>query len=108
MRYVLKIAYDGTHFAGWQRQKNAVSVQEVLEEAVKAALGVEVKTTASVRTDAGVHAAGQVCHFDAELSVPPEKMPDCLNRYLPDSVRVLDGFGADESFDSNRSAKRKT
>ncbi|MBQ8375017.1 MAG: tRNA pseudouridine(38-40) synthase TruA [Clostridia bacterium] len=108
MRYVLKIAYDGTHFAGWQRQKNAVSVQEVLEEAVKAALGVEVKTTASGRTDAGVHAAGQVCHFDAELSVPPEKMPDCLNRYLPDSVRVLDGFGADESFDSNRSAKRKT
>jgi tRNA pseudouridine38-40 synthase len=56
-----------------------------------------------------VHAAGQVCHFDAEnITVPPEKMPDCLNRFLPPDVRVTDGWGADETFDANRSAKRKT
>ena len=109
MRYVLKIAYDGTAYAGWQRQKNAPSVQETLENAVLAALGEEVRITGSGRTDAGVHAAGQVCHFDSEkLTVPPEKMPDCLNRHLPADVRAIEGWGADECFDSNRSAKKKT
>ena len=108
MRYVLKIAYDGTDFAGWQCQKNARTVQETLEESIFSALGVRLKTTASGRTDAGVHAAGQICHFDGDLSVPPEKMPDCLNRHLPPDVRVVNGWGAEQSFDSNRSAKKKT
>ncbi len=109
MRYVLKVSYDGTEYAGWQRQKNAMSVQERLENAVKDALGVDVKITRSGRTDAGVHALGQVCHFDSNvISVPPEKMPECLNRFLPADVRVLDGWQANEGFDSNRSAKRKT
>ena len=108
MRYVLKIAYDGTNYAGWQRQKNAASVQEVLENAIKTALNKDVRVTASGRTDAGVHAAGQTCHFDLESSVPPEKMPDCLNRFLPNDVRVLEGFAAKDGFDANRSAKRKT
>ncbi len=109
MRYVLKIAYDGTAYAGWQSQKNAPSIQETLENAVKLALGEEVRVTGSGRTDAGVHAAGQVCHFDSDtLTVPPEKLPDCLNRHLPPDVRVIEGWGTDESFDSNRNAKRKT
>lgn len=108
MRYVLKIAYDGTDYAGWQCQKNAVSVQETLEKAVQTAFGICVRLTASGRTDAGVHAVGQTCHFDAELTVPPEKMPDALNRFLPKDIRVLDGWSADETFDCNRSAKRKT
>ena len=109
MRYVLKIAYDGTDFAGWQRQKNALSVQQVLEETILSTLGEDVRVTASGRTDAGVHAAGQVCHFDSStITVPPEKMPDCLNRFLPPSVRIVRGWGASDDFDSNRSAKRKT
>lgn len=109
MRYVLKIAYDGTAYAGWQRQKNALSVQESLENAVLSALGEDIRITASGRTDAGVHAAGQVCHFDSDkITVPPEKMPDCLNRYLPPDIRAIEGWGVDEGFDSNRSAKRKT
>lgn len=109
MRYVLKIAYDGTEYAGWQRQKNALSVQETLENSIMTALGQDVRVTASGRTDAGVHAAGQVCHFDSDaITVPPEKMPDCLNRFLPSSVRVLEGWQGAEGFDSNRSAKRKT
>ena len=109
MRYVLKICYDGTEYAGWQRQKNAMSVQERLENAVMEALGQDVRITASGRTDAGVHALGQVCHFDSEsITVPPEKMPDCLNRFLPSDVRVLDGWEGKDGFDSNRSAKRKT
>lgn len=108
MRYVLKIAYDGTDFAGWQCQKNARTVQETLENAIETALGVKIRTTASGRTDAGVHAVGQICHFDGDLSVPPEKMPDCLNRHLPPDVRVIEGWGADETFDANRTAKKKT
>ena len=109
MRYVLKIAYDGTAYAGWQRQKNAPSIQEMLENAVQAALGEEVRITGSGRTDAGVHAAGQICHFDSEsITVPPEKLPDCLNRYLPADIRAIEGWQASEGFDSNRSAKRKT
>ncbi len=109
MRYVLKIAYDGTAYAGWQRQKNAISVQERLENALLSALNADVRVTASGRTDAGVHAAGQICHFDLEgVSVPPEKMPDCLNRRLPPDIRAIAGWRAGEEFDSNRSAKRKT
>ncbi|MBQ4053113.1 MAG: tRNA pseudouridine(38-40) synthase TruA, partial [Clostridia bacterium] len=109
MRYVLKIAYDGTAYAGWQRQKNALSVQECLENALESALGIDVRITASGRTDAGVHAAGQTCHFDLEnVSVPPEKMPDCLNRFLPPDIRAIEGWGAADGFDCNRSAKRKT
>ena len=108
MRYVLKIAYDGTAYAGWQRQKNAPTVQQVLEETIFSTLGQDLRVTASGRTDAGVHAAGQVCHFDSDvITVPPEKMPDCLNRFLPPDIRIVEGWGAAESFDSNRSAKRR-
>ena len=108
MRYVLKVAYDGTAYAGWQYQKNAVSIQEVIEEGIEKALKTQVRITGSGRTDAGVHAAGQTCHFDGDFSVPPEKMPDCLNGFLPPDVRVLEGWSAGEAFDCNRSAKRKT
>lgn len=109
MRYVLKIAYDGTEYAGWQRQKNALSVQECLENALEQALDIDVRVVASGRTDAGVHAAGQVCHFDSDsLTVPPEKLPDCLNRFLPPDIRLSEGWEGRDGFDSNRSAKRKT
>ena len=109
MRYVLKIAYDGTAYAGWQRQKNAPTVQQILEETILSTLGQDLRVTASGRTDAGVHAAGQVCHFDSDvITVPPEKMPDCLNRFLPPDIRIVEGWGADENFDANRTAKRKT
>lgn len=109
MRYVLKVAYDGTDYAGWQRQKNALSVQQALEETIEKALGETVRVVASGRTDAGVHAVGQVCHFDSErLTIPPEKLPDCLNKFLPIGIRVLQGIEGVDGFDSNRSAKRKT
>ena len=108
MRFVLKIAYDGTDYAGWQSQKNAVSVQEKVEESILLALGKSVRVVGSGRTDAGVHAVGQVLHFDLDCTVPPEKMPDCLNRFLPKDIRILDGWAGTEDFDCNRSAKRKT
>ncbi len=108
MRYALLLAYDGTDFCGWQIQNNGRTVQEELEKAVYVAFGIRVSVTASGRTDSGVHAAGQVCHFDAQLSVPPERMADALNARLPSDVCVLASCAAPETFDSNRSAKKKT
>ncbi len=109
MRYLLKVCYDGTHYAGWQRQKNAISVQETIENALFEAFGKEVRVTGSGRTDAGVHAAGQTCHFDLdECSVPAQKLPECLNARLPKDVRVLEGEVVADGFDCSRHAKRKT
>ena len=108
MRYRAIISYFGARYVGWQRQLNGLSVQEVLEKALEKTFGTKTAATASGRTDAGVHAAGQTCHFDAELTVPPDKMPDCLNRFLPPDIRIVDGWAASENFDCNRSAKRKT
>ncbi|MCD8201995.1 MAG: tRNA pseudouridine(38-40) synthase TruA, partial [Clostridia bacterium] len=108
MRYVILIAYDGTNYAGWQTQKNAPTVQEEIEKAVKSALGVSVTLTASGRTDSGVHALGQVAHFDAELTIPPERIAEALNARLPEDISILSSASAPEGFDANRSAKRKT
>lgn len=108
MKYVLLLAYDGTHYRGWQTQKNGISVQSVLEGAAYAAFGQKVNIIASGRTDSGVHAAGQVCHFSADISVPAEKIADALNFRLPADICVLKSVAAPEGFDSNRSAKKKT
>lgn len=108
MRYAILVSYDGTEYAGWQRQKNAVSVQEVLEDAFYSAFSKRVKITASGRTDAGVHALGQVCHFDAELSIPKDKLPEAVNKYLPNSIRILKSTATKEDFNANKTAKRKT
>lgn len=108
MRYALKVAYDGTHFVGWQVQPNGVSVQQTLADAAAAAFGEEVSFTASGRTDSGVHAAGQVCHADISARIPAERLADALNAHLPPSVSVLASAAAPSGFDANRSAKKKT
>ena len=108
MRYAILLAYDGTDYSGWQIQKNSITVQEKLEEACEKVFGVKTCVTASGRTDSGVHAAGQVCHFDAETTIPAEKIADVLNRFLPPDISVLRSSAAPENFDANRSAKRKT
>ncbi len=108
MRYAILVAYDGTAYGGWQMQKNAITVQQVLEEAAKTVFCKRVPITASGRTDSGVHAAGQVCHFDADTTIPPEKIADALNAYLPEDISVLKSVAAPENFDASRSAKKKT
>ncbi len=108
MRYVIKIAYDGTNYCGWQIQINGVSVQQRLQEAISSAFGINTNVVASGRTDSGVHALGQICHFDAEISVPPYAVVRAINSKLPDDISVLDCALADGDFDSNKSAKKKT
>jgi len=91
-RVLLTVSYDGTAYAGWQRQQNALAVQQVLEEALRKLTGEKTLTvTGSSRTDAGVHALGQRVHFDTASRIPPDKFPFALNTCLPADIRVLEG-----------------
>ena len=108
MRYVLKVAYDGTSFCGWQVQPNGRTVQEELNNAVFKAFGERATVNASGRTDSGVHALSQVCHVDLSRDMEGAKVADAINFYLPNDVSVLYSAVAPQGFDSNRSAKKKT
>ncbi|WP_207455308.1 tRNA pseudouridine(38-40) synthase TruA [Azospirillum sp. SYSU D00513] len=89
-RWKLTIEYDGRPFAGWQRQDNAPSVQQAMEEAIERLSGSPVRVHTSGRTDAGVHALGQVCHFDLEKPFTGDKLRDALNFHLrPNPISVL-------------------
>jgi len=89
-RYRILIEYDGTPFIGWQRQDNGPSIQTALETAVKNLTGEDVAVYGAGRTDAGVHARGQVAHFDLPSDWLPEKIRDGLNYYLkPNPVALL-------------------
>ena len=90
-RILLTVEYDGTPYSGWQRQYNGLAVQQVVEEALSRATGKTVVITGASRTDAGVHALGQACHFDTESSIPPEKYPFVLNTMLPRDIRIQSG-----------------
>ena len=90
-RILLTVEYDGTAYAGWQRQINGLAVQQVLEGALAEACGHPVTVTGSSRTDAGVHALDQKVHFDTESGIPPEKYPFVLNAMLPPDIRVQEG-----------------
>ena len=90
-RILLTVEYDGTAYAGWQRQITGLAVQQVLEEALSSACGHPVTVTGASRTDAGVHALDQKAHFDTDSTIPPEKYPFVLNTLLPPDIRVTDG-----------------
>src|SRR5215831_14427476 len=105
-RYMLTLEYDGTPFVGWQMQENGPSVQSRLIEAVKAFSGEDVIPRGAGRTDAGVHALGQVSHFDLAKDWEPDKVRDALNAQLrPDPISVLNCERAAEDFDARFSAK---
>ena len=86
-RVALIIQYDGSYFSGWQRQKNSTSVQEILEDALFKVSNQKIKTFASGRTDAGVHASGQVVHFDIDFVIPSDRYADVLNSKLPQTIK---------------------
>ena len=104
----ITVSYDGTSYVGWQSQKNGVSVQDVLESALERVVKKKTRITGSGRTDAGVHAAGQVAHFRTDSSVPPERFSFALNALLPADVRVLKSERVEDGFNARYSAKRKT
>ena len=87
-RILLTVEYDGSAYAGWQRQINGLAVQQVLEEVLASACRHPVTVTGSSRTDAGVHARMQMVHFDTGCTIPPDKYPFVLNNLLPPDIRV--------------------
>lgn len=98
-RIRLVLSYDGSGFSGWQRQQGVPSVQEEVEKALKKMLKIPIKVQGSGRTDAGVHALGQVAHFDIEnKSVPEEAFRVALNKWLPHSIRIIESGLEDERF----------
>ena len=107
-RYKLLIEYDGTPFAGWQIQANGASVQGALEAAVKAMCGTAVRVHGAGRTDAGVHALGQVAHVDLVKEADPETLRDALNAHLrPHPIAVLEAAVVAQDFDARFSATRR-
>lgn len=109
MKIKITLSYDGEKYCGWQVQNNGISIQGVLQDAIKKLTGEEVKVTGSGRTDAGVHALGQVASFSLEnSSIPPQKIYKAINVLLPQDIRVLESGLVRDDFDARKSAKKKT
>ncbi|MGL4729454.1 MAG: tRNA pseudouridine(38-40) synthase TruA [Bosea sp. (in: a-proteobacteria)] len=107
-RYRLTVEYDGGPYCGWQRQENAPSVQQALEEALAKFLGEAPRLTCAGRTDTGVHALGQVVHFDAERAWRTDVLRDATNAHLrPHPVSVLKAEEVASDFDARRTAIRR-
>jgi tRNA pseudouridine38-40 synthase len=104
----LLLEYDGTRYHGWQRQKNALTVQQVLEEALKRLTGERLVLIGSGRTDAGVHARGQVANFRTTSAIPLKAFHDGLNSMLPSDLAVLEATEAPPAFHARKSARAKT
>lgn len=104
-RYKLILEYDGRQFRGWQRQSEGASVQQALEDAVRGFCGEQVSVVAAGRTDAGVHALGQVAHLDLSRTAAPETLRNALNHHLrPNPVAVVAAVLVADDFHARFSA----
>jgi tRNA pseudouridine38-40 synthase len=106
-RFKVIVEYDGTEFSGWQRQPEQRTVQQVLEDAIREMTGESVFVRAAGRTDAGVHADGQVATFDLEANIPPHGFLRGLNSILPPDVALVDVAHAAADLDARFSARGK-
>jgi tRNA pseudouridine38-40 synthase len=94
------IEYDGTNYSGWQKQKNGISIQEVIENAASVVLKEKISLTGSSRTDAGVHAKGQVANFYSNSNIPSDKIPFAINSKLPHDIAVMSAQDVPHDFHS--------
>jgi tRNA pseudouridine38-40 synthase len=107
-RFKLILEYDGAPFVGWQRQENGLSVQEALEDAIFAMTGERAVANGAGRTDAGVHATGQVAHVDLSRDWEPFRLSEGLNAHLsPRPVAVLGADRVADDFDARHSARAR-
>lgn len=104
----LTLAYDGTRFVGWQRQPNGVSIQALLEDSLARIEGSAVTVIGAGRTDAGVHALGQVASVSLNATLDADSLRRALNATLPEDVRVLSVEGAADGFNARFDAREKT
>src|SRR5947209_7918545 len=98
----LTLSYDGTEFNGWQTQPGCRTVQDTLETALAAITGQRPRANASGRTDAGVHAVGQVVNFYTETRLAPDALVRALNAHLPRDVAALAAEDVPQAFDANK------
>ena len=103
----LEIEFDGTNYHGWQSQINAVTVQDVVEDAIKTLTGEYCALTGASRTDAGVHALGFAANFKTESSIPPGRFSYALNGILPEDISVKSSMEVEDSFHARYSARAK-
>src|SRR5438093_9033996 len=102
------LAYDGTGFVGWQRQASGISIQGLLEDALRDLDGRDVTVIGAGRTDAGVHALGQVAGFSLARTIAPDAVLRAVNSRLPPSVRVVSAQEAPADFHARFGARTKT
>ncbi len=104
----LTIEYDGKEFNGWQKQPNKLNIQGTIEKAIEKITGEETNLIASGRTDAGVHALGQVANFKTNSNIPIEKIPIAINSNIKKSIVIKTAEEVDEKFHSRLTCKQKT
>jgi tRNA pseudouridine38-40 synthase len=104
----LLLEYDGTAYQGWQIQKTGLTIQGILEEKIVKITGNKSSVIGASRTDAGVHALGQVAVFRTETNLPAERIKGALNALLPQDIRILDVFEVDNSFHPRNDVRRKS
>ena len=104
----ITIQYNGKNYCGWQKQNNSPGIQGTIEKAIFDITREEVKITGSGRTDAGVHALGQVANFKINSQIPVDRIPNALNAKLPKDISIVKAEEVDEDFHSRYSAKKKT
>lgn len=107
MTYALVLSYRGGRYAGWQRQSNARAVQQVVEEALSDLLGEEIRIHGAGRTDAGVHARGQVAHFCLDRDFSLDGLHHGTNQRLPEDIRVMSACRVSAGFHARKSATSK-
>lgn len=101
------IQYNGKNYCGWQKQPDSLGIQGTIENAIYEITKEKIKIIGSGRTDAGVHALGQVANFKLESNIPTKNLPNALNAKLPKDISIIDCIEVDEEFHSRYSAKRK-
>jgi tRNA pseudouridine38-40 synthase len=106
--YKLTLQYDGTKYAGWQIQENALSIQEVIKSSIQQILQEEVNLIGAGRTDAGVHALGQVANFTLDKELDLFRFKYSINSVLPDDISITNIESVDEKFHSRFSAKKRS
>ena len=107
-RYKLIVAYDGTNYCGWQVQPEAITIEGVLNETLSKVLKEKIQVIGASRTDAGVHAYGNVAVFDSETPIPGDKLMFALNPYLPEDVRIVDSCQVPDDFHPRYCDSEKT
>mgnify|MGYP004497252877 FL=1 len=107
-RVMLIVAYDGTNYHGWQIQPNAVTIEQILNEKLSELLKEDIQVIGASRTDAGVHAEGNVAVFDTNTSIPGEKISYALNHLLPEDIVIQESFEVEPDFHPRKCDSIKT